>query len=107
MIETSYKELNNKADVSISSMVITSEEDRVYFVLENSNQLMKLSIALDGTDEQPKYEHLIYDFHSSSITGLDVCVRKQLIATCSLDQSVRIWNYADKSLEICNYQADE
>lgn len=107
MIETSYKELNNKADVSISSMVITSEEDRVYFILEKSNQLMKLSIALDGTDEQPKYEHLIYDFHSASITGLDVCVRKQLIATCSLDQSVRIWNYADKSLEICNYQADE
>ena len=100
MTSTSYKELNNKSDASITSMVITSSEDTVYFILDNSNQLMKLTIVLDGTDEEPKYEHLIYDFHSASVTGLDVCVRKQLIATCSLDQSVRIWNYATKSLEI-------
>lgn len=72
MITTNYKELNNKSDASITSMVITSSEDTVYFVLDKSNQLMRLSIALDGTDDQPKYEHLIYDFHSSSITGLDV-----------------------------------
>lgn len=107
LTHTSYKELNNKSEASITSMVITSSEDTVYFILDKSNQLMKLSIALDGTEEPPKYEHLIYDFHSSSVTGLDVCVRKQLIATCSLDQSVRIWNYATKSLEIVDYQTDE
>lgn len=78
---SSHKEINTKSDASITSMVITSSEDTVYFILDKSNQLMKLSIALDGTDEQPKYEHLIYDFHSSSVTGLDVCIRKQLIAT--------------------------
>jgi WD40 repeat protein len=94
-----YKEPNNKSGNTITSIVVTNSEDTVYFTLEN-NQLMKLSIALDGTDETEKFEHLIYDFHSSSVTGLDICIRKQLIVTCSRDQSVRIWNYATKSLEI-------
>ena len=94
-----FKEPSNKGGNTITSMAITSSEDTVYFTLD-SNQLMKLSIALDGTDEAEKFEHLIYDFHSASVTGLDTCIRKQLIVTCSRDQSVRIWNYATKSLEI-------
>jgi len=106
MKAVSYKEPNNKSAISITSMAITSSEDTVYFTLEN-NQLMKLSIALDGTDEVEKFDHLIYDFHSGSVTGLDACIRKQLIATCSKDQSVRIWNYASKTMEICKYQSDE
>ncbi|CAI2371694.1 unnamed protein product [Moneuplotes crassus] len=103
---TKFKEPNNKVNMTITSMAIASSEDTVYFTLD-SNQLMKLSVALDGTDEADKFEHLIYDFHSSSVTGLDICIRKQLIVTCSTDQSVRIWNYATKSLEICKYQSDE
>lgn len=94
-----YKEPSNKAGITVTSMAITSSEDTVYFTLD-SNQLMKISIALDGTDEVEKFDNLIYDFHSSSVTGLDICIRKQLIVTCSKDQSVRIWNYATKSLEI-------
>ena len=31
--------------------------------------------------------------------GIDVCIRKALIATCSADRSVRVWNYADHTLE--------
>ena len=36
-------------------------------------------------------------FHSMTVTGLDTCVRKPLVATCGTDKSVRIWNYLDKS----------
>jgi len=39
-------------------------------------------------------------FHTDTITGLDICVRKPFIATCSKDRSIRIWNYVDKVLEI-------
>lgn len=38
-------------------------------------------------------------FHSDKITGLDVCIRKSLVATCSMDKTVRIWNYVDNTLE--------
>ena len=31
---------------------------------------------------------------------MDICIRKPLVATCSSDQSVRVWNYLDKTLEI-------
>ena len=38
------------------------------------------------------FEVLAQAFHNGQILGLDVCMRKPLIATCSLDRSVRIWN---------------
>jgi cilia- and flagella-associated protein 57 len=38
-------------------------------------------------------------FHSDKITGLDVCIRKTLVATCSTDKTVRIWNYMEHTLE--------
>ena len=34
------------------------------------------------------------------ITGLDVCVRKPLAVTCSLDRTIRVWNYAEQRLEL-------
>lgn len=91
---------------AIRSAVVTTTEDQIYFVLEN-NQLMNLSISLDGTEEESKFDYVMYNFHSASVTGLDVCIRKQLIVTCSLDKSVRVWNYVNKSLDICEYQTDQ
>jgi len=31
---------------------------------------------------------------------MDVCIRKQLIVTCSKDRTVKIWNYVTKTLEL-------
>lgn len=42
-------------------------------------------------------------FHTKEVTGLDVCIRKQLIATCSKDQTVRIWNYEKRTMEIMSH----
>ena len=46
-------------------------------------------------------------FHKSEITGLDVCVRKELIATCSRDKTVCIWNYITKTHEITQVFPEE
>jgi len=59
-----------------------------------------VNIALDGTDDAPKFDYVICNFHSDVVTGLDLCIRKTLIVTCSKDKTVRIWNYATRSLEI-------
>lgn len=40
-------------------------------------------------------------FHSAPITGLDVCARKPLIATCSADHTVRVWNFLTRELDLC------
>lgn len=80
-------------------MCLTSTEDILYLITENK-QLLKVNIALDGTDDIPKFDYVICNFHSDIVTGLDLCIRKTLIVTCSKDKTVRIWNYATRSLEI-------
>ena len=47
------------------------------------------------------------DLPSAAVTGLDVCLRKPLAATCSLDRTVRIWNWQDSSLELAKTFQDE
>jgi hypothetical protein len=58
MTDALYKHPNNSTNITITGIAITSSEDTVYFTLEN-NQLIKMSIALDGTEENPKFENLI------------------------------------------------
>ena len=72
---------------AITSMAITSTEDMIFFITSN-NQLVKWMVSLDGTDDESIFTSVIYDFHSSKVTGLDVCVRKQLVVTCSEDKSI-------------------
>ena len=38
-----------------------------------------------------------------TITGMDVCIRKPLIVTCGADESVRVWNYLNKSMDLTAY----
>ena len=92
----------------ITALVMPSTQDSIMLTLEN-NQLLQLQISLDESEdqEQTSLAPIIYDFHSDKITGLDICLRKQLIATCGEDKSVRIWNITDKSLEICSYQTEK
>jgi WD40 repeat protein len=63
---------------------------------------MKVEISLYETSEEvkPKYEYVHSFFHTSEITGLDICVRKQLVVTCSKDKTIKVWNYSTKQLEI-------
>ena len=35
----------------------------------------------------------------NEITGMDICLRKQLIVTCS-KRLINVWNYAERKLEI-------
>jgi len=63
--------------------------------------MYKLSMsALDRTTDDAPFVPMIQYFHQSQITGLDVCIRKQMIVTCGLDKTVRIWNYNEKTLEV-------
>jgi len=54
--------------------------------------LIHASMCVRVSTQTAKFEVLIMPFHSAQITGLDVCLRKPLFATCSIDKSVRLWN---------------
>ena len=83
----------------VASMVLTSTEDHLFFVTEN-NQLMRVNMSLDGLDERITFQYVICNFHSQAISGMDVCIRKQLVVTCSKDKTIRIWNYATRNLDM-------
>ncbi|KAL7985186.1 hypothetical protein Chor_003756 [Crotalus horridus] len=57
--------------------------------------------------ETAHFEYLNFPIHSSAVTGLDTCIRKPLVATCSLDKSVRIWNYETNTLDLYKEYQEE
>jgi len=84
----------------VRALGISSTEDVLIFTTEN-NQIMKVNVNLERPSDDAKYEYLVYPFHSRAIHGMDVCIKKHLVGTCSIDKTVRIWNYQTKTLEIC------
>ena len=90
----------------IKAMDKNSTEDMLIFTTENQ-QLMKINANFERAVEETKFEFMIYPFHSRAINGMDCCIKKQLLATCSIDKTVRIWNYATQTLEICEVFQDE
>ena len=59
----------------IKSMSMNSSENTLVFTTSN-NQIMKAAINIERRCEDSKYEFLIYPFHSSTINGLDVCLKR-------------------------------
>ena len=41
-------------------------------------------------------KYLISPFHSDSVEGMDLCINKPYIITCSKDKSVRVWDYQNR-----------
>jgi WD40 repeat protein len=69
---------------------------------------MKGEIGLyEGAEAKGKFDFVHTPFHTKEITGLDVCIRKQLVVTCSTDKSIKIWNYNTKKLEISQIISDK
>uniref|UniRef100_W5MH82 Cilia- and flagella-associated protein 57 n=1 Tax=Lepisosteus oculatus TaxID=7918 RepID=W5MH82_LEPOC len=85
----------------ISSLCISpSEETLVASTDRGQLYSITLSSAEMSKGEQAQFEFLSHSFHSGIITGLSICIRKPLIATCSLDHSVRIWSFENNTLEL-------
>uniref|UniRef100_A0A8C4V989 Cilia and flagella associated protein 57 n=1 Tax=Falco tinnunculus TaxID=100819 RepID=A0A8C4V989_FALTI len=81
------------------TMVVNTNENQLYMFPMLSTNLMKEKAAY--------FAYLNYPLHSASITGLDICVWKPILATCSLDRSVRVWNYKTNTLELYKEYREE
>ncbi|XP_063772106.1 cilia- and flagella-associated protein 57-like isoform X2 [Pseudophryne corroboree] len=84
---------------SEENIVISTNKSQLYSIALSSAEITKLNDA--------HFEFLTESWHSSAITGLSVCIRKPLIATCSVDHSVRIWNFENRTLELCKHYQEE
>ncbi|XP_036452639.1 cilia- and flagella-associated protein 57 [Colossoma macropomum] len=94
--EPSQAEQQEIATLCISpseeTLATSTDRGQLYHITLSSAEMSK--------GEQAQFEFLSHSFHSSVITGLSICMRKPLIATCSLDHSVRIWNFETNALEL-------
>jgi WD40 repeat protein len=96
-MEVHHLSINQLSNTNNSGIFISTETSQLYFIeLINDNSLS------DGNN----FKHFICSFHSEEITCLDVSKIKQLVATCSKDKTIRIWNYLNMQLEV-NQDFDE
>jgi WD40 repeat protein len=81
-------------------MILLGGEENLILGLENK-QILQVPFTSERvvSEENLKFEHVGLPYHSEKITGLDICIRKTLIGTCSTDRTVRIWNYMERTLE--------
>ncbi|KAL7750132.1 hypothetical protein RI367_004304 [Sorochytrium milnesiophthora] len=92
---------------NITSLALSPSEETLLCSLSNS-QVFTLSLTLgDIKTEESRFEHLSQSFHHGQITGLDTCIRKPLVVTCSTDHSVRVWNYVDCTGDLVKYFPEE
>ncbi|XP_033008310.1 cilia- and flagella-associated protein 57 isoform X2 [Lacerta agilis] len=84
-----------------------AEETLLISTTKNQLYLLSMSAAEMSKGETAHFEYLNHPIHSASITGLDTCIRKPLVATCSLDKSVRIWNYENNTLDLYKEYQEE
>ncbi|EGR31811.1 WD repeat protein [Ichthyophthirius multifiliis] len=101
----------------ITSLLVTNGEEKLIVGIEGG-QLLQILFSPENqtiSEENSKCEPLYMSYHSQKvkryyifdilyfyqkkITGLDVCIRKALVVTCSFDRYVKIWNYIDNTLE--------
>ncbi|KAG1932003.1 cilia- and flagella-associated protein 57 [Pimephales promelas] len=85
----------------ISTLCISPSEETLTASTDRGQlYTIQLSIVELEKGDRAHFEYLSQSFHSSTVTGLSTCIRKPLIATCSLDRSVRIWNFETNDLEM-------
>ncbi|XP_029815632.1 LOW QUALITY PROTEIN: cilia- and flagella-associated protein 57 [Manacus vitellinus] len=84
---------------SEETMVISTNKNQLYMFPMVSTKLIR--------EKTSYFAYLNFPLHSDSITGLDMCIWKPILATCSLDRSVRIWNYKTNTLELCKEYQEE
>mmetsp|Transcript_13687 Transcript_13687/g.36226 ORF Transcript_13687/g.36226 Transcript_13687/m.36226 type:complete len:1228 (-) Transcript_13687:39-3722(-) len=101
--------VNGSANPCVRSLALSPSEENLAVTTSNA-QLYQLSLLgqdLLKAEEAPAFEPVLTPFHTGAILGMDVCTRKPLVVTCGMDKSVRVWNYLEKTCELCKFFNEE
>jgi len=80
-------------DVSTEFLALTTSAGQIYIVNLSRSEILKDA-------ESIQFNYLQFPTHFKEITGLDTCVQKPYIATCSLDKTVRIYDYQKNEMAL-------
>uniref|UniRef100_A0A8C5M7X7 Cilia- and flagella-associated protein 44 n=1 Tax=Leptobrachium leishanense TaxID=445787 RepID=A0A8C5M7X7_9ANUR len=88
-------ELHVEKDVSLRFMVKMAEaESPMWFSQDAHGAIWKLDLSFSNITQDPE---CIFSFHSRNITALDASPSTHLMASTSLDRSVRIYDFVGKA----------
>jgi len=75
--------------------------ESIIFATTTRNDLISISLRdLDKFNEKNHIKYLISAFHFDSVEGLDVCINKPYLISCSKDKSIKLWDLQSKTLAI-------
>ncbi|XP_012720586.2 cilia- and flagella-associated protein 44 [Fundulus heteroclitus] len=81
-------------NVWLSSVVRSSLPDSfIWFAQDSNGAVWKLDLSFTNTAAEPER---LFSFHSGAIQGLDVSKKSHLMATTTLDRSVRVFDFVAK-----------
>ncbi|MCQ2817185.1 MAG: hypothetical protein MJ252_07960 [archaeon] len=70
-----------------------------------NNDLIKIKIDAKSINREPM-EYVVTPFHGDSIVGMDCCINKPYLITCSKDKTVKVWDYV-KHIQLISKSFDE
>ena len=76
--------------------IVTFFDEEFAIATTSNNDLIYIDTNQKEIDRKP-VRHLISPFHSDSIEGMDTCINKPYLITCSKDKTVRLWDYAARN----------
>lgn len=82
---------NFSYDPTTEFLALTTSGGQIYVVNLSRSEIMKDA-------ESIHFNYLQFPMHFKTITGLDTCIQKSYIATCSLDKTVRIFDFVKNEL---------
>ncbi|XP_038130668.1 cilia- and flagella-associated protein 44 [Cyprinodon tularosa] len=77
-------------NVCLVSVVRSAQLDSIYFAQDSNGAIWKLDLSFSATAADPE---CLFSFHSGAIQGLDVSKKSHLMATTTLDRSVRVFDF--------------
>ncbi|XP_061589187.1 cilia- and flagella-associated protein 44 [Cololabis saira] len=81
-------------NVCLSSVVRSSPSDSsIWFAQDANGAIWKLDLSFTNTAADPE---CLFSFHAGPIQGLDVSKKSHLMATTTLDRSVRVFDFLTK-----------
>ncbi|XP_073395494.1 uncharacterized protein [Physcomitrium patens] len=92
----------------VCGLALSPTEDVLLCSL-SSNHIIHLFLRDVDTMSSDSVSHLVHtqSYHQAFITGMDTCLLKPFVVTCSKDNSVRVWNYEEHSCEIMKFFPSE
>ncbi|KAI9190309.1 Cilia- and flagella-associated protein 57 [Blastocladiella emersonii ATCC 22665] len=95
-------------DLRFRSLILSASEESLLAVTDDATcYMLHVSVIDLARGDALRSSLAIPSFHQGPITGMDTCVRKPFVVTCSTDKSIRVWNFSTFTCELTKFYPEE